>query len=288
MMRKLLVVLLALLVLTGCSSNVTQVSDPDEEIISGAATYTKQELFEAMKVSDYSSIILADIAERIARFEGMDLDELEEELEETLVAMEESYGDYYTTIMSYYGGEDYYRLSYTYSYALDYLTELYVEYNYEDFVAEYEPVLVLLQSFDDETEAQTMIDNINSGMTFAEASEEAGFTSTPEETVYTTASDIDEQLMEWFAECEVGLVDTPVVITSESTDDDGETTTSYRYYVIEVISVDADEFFDEFYSSISSDIDTVDIFNYYFAKYTIEVYDQDVYDLLSETYEGIN
>ncbi len=287
-MRKLLVVLLALLVLAGCSSNVTKVSNPDEEIISGSTGYTKQELFEAMKLGDYSSIILADLAERIAGFEEIDTEEFEEELEESLLSLQESYGDSYSTIMSYYGGESSYRTSYIYSHLVEALTERYVEYNFDDFVEEYEPVLAIMQSFDDQDEAQAMIDNINDGMTFEEASEEAGIETTATETVYTTSSDIDSQIWSWLSTAEVGLCDSPVVVLTDTTDDDGNVTTTYTYYVIEVIAIDADEFYDEFYSSISGDITTTEVFNYYFTKYTIEVYDQDVYDYLSENYEGIN
>lgn len=287
-MRKLVVVLLALLVLTGCGSSVTEVSNPDEEIISGSTSLTRQELYELMKLSDYSTIILIDLAERIAGFEGVDVDTIEEEFDEALVSLQETYGDSYDSIMSLYGGESSYRLTYLYSELLEALTEKYVEYNFDDLAAEYEPVLVLLQEFEDETEAQAMIDNINSGMTFAEASEEAGIETAATETVYTANSDLDTELLELFADGEVGLVDEPVVVTTESTDDDGNETTTYTYYVVEIVSIDASEFFDEFYSSISGDITTAVVFNYYFSKYTIEVYDQDVYDYLSENYEGIN
>lgn len=288
-MKKILVALLALLMLAGCSSEVTSVSDPDTVIISGdGVNYTKQDLFIDMKNGDITSILIADLTERIAGFEEIDMTEVEREVSSYFEELRTTYGDQYESMMDYYGGEESFRETMVSSYTLDALVEKYCDYHYDELVTEYVPVLVKMQSFDDEEAATKMIADINGGMTFEEACTEAGIDAVAGETVYTTASDIDEQLKNWFKDCEVGLTQTPVVVMTDSTDSEGVVTTTNTYYVIDVIANDANDFKEEFYRTIASDITTETVFNYYFEKYTIEVYDQDIYELLSKKYEGIN
>lgn len=287
-MKKILAIICALFVLAACSDQQTLVSDGSTAVIDGdGIVYTKQDLFEDLKKNDFSSIIRADLTERLANFEEIDLETINGKVEDYFTELKAQYADSYETMMSYYGGEESFRETITSSYLLDALIKKYCDYNFDSLVQEYSPVLAKVQSFSDEDKAKTMIENINNGMSFEEACEEAGVSTVPTETVYTTASDIDSQLKDWFYDCEVGLSASPVVVLTDTTGSDGAVTTTKSYYVIEVLEKDANEFKDEFYSSIGSELDTTSVFNYYFNKYNVEVYDQSVYEVLSETYEGI-
>ncbi len=289
-MKKILAVLFALVLLAGCGSNAqTMVSDPDTVIISGNdITYTKQDLFNDLKKNDVTSVIRADLTNRIAGFEEIDMDEVTTKVNDYFEELKTQYADSYDSMLSYYGGEESFRKTIESSYTLDALLKKYCDYNLDSLVSEYTPVLAKMQSFSTQEEAQAMIDNIQNGMSFDDACTEAGITTLPTETVYLSTSDIDTQLIDYLSDSAVGVSEYPVVVLTDSTNDNGEVATTETYYVIETINRDVEEFKDEFYSAIGSEIDTTDVFNYYFNKYNIEVYDQDVYEALSSQYEGIN
>ena len=288
-MKKVLALLCALVLLAGCSSDAkTLVSDPDTVIISGdGITYTKQDLFDDLKKNDISGVLRADLTERIASFEGIDMTEIETDVSSYFEELRTQYADSYETMMDYYGGEESFRDTIRSSYTLDALVRKYCDYNIDELLTDYSPVLARMQSFSTQEEAQTFIDNINGGMTFDEACEAAGVETIPTETVYLSTSDIDSALIDYLSTSEVGISEYPVVVLNDNTDDDGEVTTTETYYAIETVSRDVEEFKDQFYSTVGSKIDTTDVFNYFFNKYNVEVFDQDVYETLSSEYEGI-
>ncbi len=288
-MKKVLALLCALVLLAGCSSDAkTLVSDPDTVIISGdGITYTKQDLFDDLKKNDISGVLRADLTERIASFEGVDMTEIETDVSSYFEELRTQYADSYETMMDYYGGEESFRDTIRSSYTLDALVRKYCDYNIDELLTDYSPVLARMQSFSTQEEAQAFIDNVNGGMTFDEACEAAGVETIPTETVYLSTSDIDSALIDYLSTSEVGISEYPVVVLNDNTDDDGEVTTTETYYAIETVSRDVEEFKDQFYSTVGSKIDTTDVFNYFFNKYNVEVFDQDVYETLSSEYEGI-
>ncbi len=288
-MKKVLALLCALVLLAGCSSDAkTLVSDPDTVIISGdGITYTKQDLFDDLKKNDISGVLRADLTERIASFEGIDMTEIETDVSSYFEELRTQYADSYETMMDYYGGEESFRDTIRSSYTLDALVRKYCDYNIDELLTDYSPVLARMQSFSTQEEAQAFIDNVNGGMTFDEACEAAGVETIPTETVYLSTSDIDSALIDYLSTSEVGISEYPVVVLNDNTDDDGEVTTTETYYAIETVSRDVEEFKDQFYSTVGSKIDTTDVFNYFFNKYNVEVFDQDVYETLSSEYEGI-
>ena len=288
-MKKVLALLCALVLLAGCSSDAkTLVSDPDTVIISGdGITYTKQDLFDDLKKNDISGVLRADLTERIASFEGVDMTEIETDVSSYFEELRTQYADSYETMMDYYGGEESFSDTIRSSYTLDALVRKYCDYNIDELLTDYSPVLARMQSFSTQEEAQAFIDNVNGGMTFDEACEAAGVETIPTETVYLSTSDIDSALIDYLSTSEVGISEYPVVVLNDNTDDDGEVTTTETYYAIETVSRDVEEFKDQFYSTVGSKIDTTDVFNYFFNKYNVEVFDQDVYETLSSEYEGI-
>lgn len=287
-MKKMIVLCLAMLMLTACSQSQTMVSDPDEKIISGdGVNYTKQDLFNDLKKNDFTNIVLADLTEKIADFEEVDTTKVDEEVTEYVNNMKETYGDSYEAIIEYYGGEESFSDNLRSNYLLEAIEEKYCETNYDSLVTEYTPVLAKVVSFEDQATAEKMIADINGGASFEDAAKTAGIQTTVSDTVYTKVSDVNNEVWTYLSEAEtIGLCESPIVSLKDSTNSDGSVSTTQTYYVIEITGLDANEFREDFYDAVISDIGSATVYNYYFNKYNVEVYDQQVYEKLS-TYEGI-
>ncbi len=288
-MKKIILALLLLIPLAACSNEaVAKVSDGNALIFhDGENTYTKQDSFEAMKNNDYTAIIANDIITKIAALENIDQDEINSEATERVQEMADTYGDYYDQLVEYYGGEENIHTNVAATVASEKLVSQYIELHFDELVEEHLPVKMQLAYFDDAEEANAVIADIENGSTFEMAVLEHGYNISAAPQIYLDSDSLALEVKTYLNSDEsTGLSD--VIMTSTtSTDADGNSIITPRYYVINVIDRDAANFRDEFIQTMINNTDTTEALNYFFEKYDITFYDQRTYDLLSATYNGL-
>ena len=277
----------ALLVLTtlslvGCGSSAN-VSFANEELVSGAVSVTKGQLFEDFKKQDGAkTYVLQEILEVLAEKEGFDIDEIKADAQEQIDQIKETsptYVEYYgeETLLKYYIASEY----------EEKLFNQYIEINFDELVSENPSFYANIATFSSEEEANTALESINAGTDFAEACAAVDSTISADAEVYM---DDDENLpvevKEFVNSTDSGLSDV-IVASSSTTTTDGTTIVTNTYYLINLISKNVEDYKDEFVSYMSSEIESATVYNYYFEKYNVQIYDQDIYEALSEVYDSL-
>ena len=288
-MKKICLLLICLLTFTACSSNhYSSVSDGDEVIYKDGSgnAYTKKDLYESMKSNDITDSLKITLINKLAALEGVDIDTITSEVEESVNALVD--GGYESFIISYYGSVDNYQRSYIANQALNALAKSYVESNFNSYVESYNPYKAEIVYFDEKDSAQAVLDAVgNEENTFEYACTENGYDSEVSETLYTdTDSDLPVDVKEYVLNAtDTGLSDI-IEVTTTTTDSDGNSTVNSRYYLVNLISKNVEDFKDEFVEKVVSDVDKDTIINTLLEKYNFETHDQRVYELLKETYEA--
>lgn len=286
-MKKVLVCLLLVFVLFGCSSNNAKLSDGSEVIWkSKKKSYTANDLFNDMRTSDYTANLTMSIISKIGEKEGIDTTTFKEEAEKELQDMKDQGYEMY--ISYYYGSEDNYINNSVISKLYNELLKKDATENFEEYKDTYVPYKAQMAYFDDQITAQKFIDSFNEGeKDFQELASENGYTGTADIQIYSDESDVPTEVKETVLSMNSGISS---IITSSTyqTSADGESTVTPRYYVVNLISKDANEFKDEFINKLVETIlDTTLVTNKYIEKYGVEMHDQGAYDLLKPTYEAI-
>lgn len=289
-MKKLLIVLTCLLLLAGCSKNSSdaKITKNDVYWTYGDVSFTSSELYELAKSQDYSGFVISEILNVIAEKEELDLEPIKEELSEEY----DSYASisYYKEYLdAYYADKDAYIEDQIVNSIASELMKKVADQNFDQYVEEYVPYKAEVAYFDSTEQAQAVIDAVNNETnTFAYAASENGYTSSIYEEVYTDDADLPIEVKEQIGITESGVTD--IVTTSiTATDNDGNSVITPRYYVVNVIDKDANNFKDDFISYIVNNVLVAEeVLNDYMDKYDVEIHDQYVYDKLVETYSAIS
>ena len=288
-MKKILLVSITLLLLCGCSggSHDSFVSEADTVIFArpDGSSYTKGDLYESMKQNDISVYLSNDIVTRLAGFEGIDMDAIREEAETDAQAAIDAGQEYY--LIYYYGSvENYIEEMIPYK-ALNGLCKQAVEKDFNTYVNDYHPYKAEIVYFDDMEAAENVLSDVEKGSTFAYACTANGYTGAVEETVYTdNDSDLPLEVKDYVLNSEAGL--SGIIQSSTTiTDADGNSVINPRYYLVNLVSRDVEEFRDEFVDIVVNDIDQATIINNLLNKYEISIHDQRAFDLLSAMYEAV-
>ncbi len=288
-MKKICLLLICLLAFSACSSShYSYLSDGDEVIYKDASgkKYTKEDLYESMKSNDITDSLKISLVNKLATLEGVDIDSITSTVEESVNAMVD--GGYESFIISYYGSVENYKRSYIANQALTALAKVYVENDFETYVENYNPYKAEIVYFDDKDAAQAVLDAVNNEEnTFEYACTENGYESEVSETLYTdNDSDLPVDVKEYVLNtADSGLSDI-IEVTTTATDSDGNSTVNSRYYLVNLISKNVEDFKDEFVEKVVSDVDKDTIINSLLEKYNFETHDQRIYELLKDTYEA--
>ncbi len=289
-MKKILIIL-TLVLLSACSSNhYSNVSDGDEVLFSnsdGSISFTKQELYETMKNNDVADLLKIRIVEKLGTIEGVDIESIKSEVEESVNQMVEA--GYESFIISYYGSVESYKNSSISSEILVSLCENEVNNNFDSYVEDNDPYKAEIVYFDTKEAAQAVLDAVNNEEnTFEYACTENGYTSEVTSTLYTdTDSDLPVDVKEWVLNTEEAKLSDIIEVSTTVNDSDGNSTVDTRYYLVNLISKNVEDFKDEFVDNIVSSMDKDEVVNDLLEKYEISIYDQRVYEMLKEEYEAI-
>lgn len=284
-MKKLIIVLASLMLLVGCGNHYSTVTDADEVIFSypNGDTYTKGNLYTDMKGNDITSICYNAIVMRIAEKEGIDIDTIKSDIQETIDEMTGNGMDAYITY--YYGSVDAYKEAMISSQVEVDLCSKDIENNFETYKEDYDAFQAEMVYFDDEETANNLVTKATeTNQTFAYISTEEGYENAVTTTIYSNKDSLADAITDYVNNNEPGV--SPVIAVDEvTTDSDGNSVTNTKYYVINLISKNADDFKDDFIDYVLNDVDMDTIIANYINKYDINIYDQRVYELLSSNYE---
>lgn len=289
-MKKVLIALSALALLTACSTdNTAKVSDGETVYINSEnEQYTKQDLFESMKNNDYTAVVTNHIVTRIAELEGVDMTEVDSEAQTRLEEMQTSFGTYYTQLEAYYGGAEKIKANIAATVCNEKLAERYIDLNFDSLVEENIPVKMQIAYFDDIEVARKALEEINAGTSFDIAVLNNGYTTDASAQVYLDSDSLALEVKEYVNS---GIIETGVSeiinTATSTTDSEGNQVTSARYYIINIIDRDANNFKDEFVDKLLLTFDTTESTNYFFSQHDIQFYDQRTYDLVSSTYGAV-
>lgn len=289
-MKKLLVILSCLFILTACgSAHYTTVSDSEEVIFTrnDGSSYTKQDLYNTMKNNDITDLLTMRIVNKLAEYEGIDMDSIKSEVEESTNSMVEA--GYESFITSYYGSVENYNNSSIANQALTALVKQEVESNFDKYVEDYAPYKAEIVYFDEKESAEAVVNAVkNEENTFEYACTENGYEGEVSETLYTDSdSDLPVEVKDYVLNTENTGVSDVIEVSTTMTDSDGNSTVTPRYYVVNLISKNVEDFKDEFITSVSNDIDSDTTINTLLEKYGFETHDQRIYELLKESYEAV-
>lgn len=284
-MKKLSLILIALLLLAACGSDnhTSKVSDGDTVIFTGPnITYTKANLYEDMKLNDITNYLNNDLILKIAELEGVDMDAIKEEAQAQVDEVVEAGQEYY--INYYYGSVDNYLAQMIPHYAGNELAKKDVENNLTMHEVDYSPFKAQIIYFDDEVLAKATVEEMDKGKELIEAAALNGYEDIIESKIYTLNDDLPTEIFDYVNNSnagDYGLVQAATTIT----DADGNSVINPRYYIINLISKDVNDFKDDFIDLVLQDVDTDTIVANLLNNYKVSIHDQRVYEVLSAKYE---
>ena len=131
-------------------------------------------------------------------------------------------------------------------------------------------------------------DNFYKKNTFEYACSENGYSSEITETLYTdTDSDLPVDVKEWVLNTSEPTLSDIIEVSTTVNDSDGNSTVNTRYYLVNLISKNVEDFKEEFVSNIVSTMYKDTVINSLLEKHSISIHDQRIYELLKEEYEAI-
>ena len=288
-MKKVLALVLTALLLAACSSKdmYSYLSNGDDVLFSGPnkVSYTYNDLYKSLKVSS-ADTIENEILLTIAKSYEIDMEDLENQAQEMIdLYVSLGYEDYLT---SYYGTLDAYKEVYVNNLILNELSKIYVEENYESLKEKDQPVKMQLASFDTLEDAQKCIDDFNSGSTFDMAAVNNNSLNTPQSTVYTDSdSSLVYEVKDYLNSTDTTGLSSIITTTSSSKDDDGNDVETNTYYVLNVESRDSDEFKEDYINLAAANTTSETGNEYFLSTHTLEFFDQDIYEIMSEKHEEL-
>ncbi|MCR4634007.1 MAG: membrane lipoprotein lipid attachment site-containing protein [Erysipelotrichaceae bacterium] len=286
-MKKIIVILFALLLLAGCSNanHYSSLSDGDEVIFSGPnMTYTKNDLYKSLKVSSENAVA-SDIIDKIAlKLDGIDMEDINKQADE-LIETYQSMG-YESYIISSYGSIDAYRKSYISTLLLSELSKAYVNEKFDELSADKKPVKMQLASFANEEDAKKCIEDVNNGSTFDMAAVNNNAANAPQSTVYTDDdTSLAYEVKDYLNSTDTTGVSTIIVSITSAQDASGNISENSTYYVLNVESRNVEDFRDEFIDLLATTVSSDDVRNHFLSSHEIEFFDQDLYKIMTEAFE---
>lgn len=288
-MKKIFLILVCIFTFTACSNeHYSYVSDGDEVIYEDPKgnAFTKEDLYETMKNNDVTDLLKIELIEQLAKYEGIDLDKITNDIEESTNAMLEA--GYETFITSYYGSVENYKKSYIANEALNELIKANIEANFDTYKEDYDPYKAEIVKFDTMEAAQAVIDAVkNNESTFEYACTENGYSEEVVEKLYSDKDDsLPAEVKEYALNAtENGLSDI-IEVTTTTNDSEGNSSINKTYYLVNITSKNIDEFHDEFVDMVVNEVDKDTIINELLNKYDLNIHDQRIYELLKSEYEA--
>lgn len=269
---------LSLVLLAGCGSSVSQVPEPNEDLMTiGKTTYTKGDVYELIKESDGADMLISMALIDIYNKEVPVDEEMEKEADEKYEALAANYEDILTSLKEagYPDKQAYIDEILIPSVQSEKLTEKYFLENKDAIINEFEPSISQIIQTDSKENAEDALKALKDGKDVEEVvkeygSETASFTGV-EQTITTQNTTLPTRLINSLSSAKSdGVVD-------EVFENDDATS----WYVGVVVSNNFEDNVSKYVETLSSDTDlSKEIVISYLSKYNFEVHDQFLFDVL--------
>lgn len=279
-MKKILLVLFSLLIITGCASQkgYSQLSNGDDIIFkSDDIVYKKSDLYKSLKVSS-DDIVENDVLRKIAIKLNVDIDSLSEEAQSEVDMYASLYDE--AVLMAY-------KEQLVSDKIQNKLNEIYLDENLSDLSKEDKPVLMQLVSFDDENTANLFVDEVNAGKDFQTAAKDNGYQDDCATRVYFDDDNLAINVKSYINSTASNGLSSIIVETSTQTDENGNQTDTNKYYVINIESRNIDDFTEEYKAAKLEKIGIDSVKEYMFKNHDVKFYDQDIYEIMIAKYEDL-
>lgn len=278
-MKKLLVSLLALLMLAGCSDARAMIST-DEEIFSvGNEKVTSKRLFDVMKLSDGGMTVVKSAQNKIT--ENVADEDVKAEADKRLEEIKEVFGDQLEERLKQSGYESVDAFMSQTVYPELKMTHLLKEKMVTDFEAlttENAPRKARILQLENQEKADEALEKIKAGENFDDIAKDYKVTGSP----YGGSAKVhllkSVQYPQEVADALKNATEPTLSgVLSDASDD--------SKYIVQIIEIDASRYQDE---TIEAFVGSKDIVNKYLAQLFVDngfkIYDKDVYDAVAEKF----
>ncbi len=289
-LRSIIIALLAIGLLAGCTDASASISDKKQVILKvGNSTLTREGLYKRMLTDDNANAVVNRAMELIAGSEIETTDaiktraqEIYDDYKEKLTSEDQSFEEILKTY-GYASTEAFMEYCINSAKAEDLLTK-YIDDNWDTLIEENHPLKAKMlylgatteTASDVLTKAQQVLEEIKNGKPFDEAVEEySDNKSIGTEKLYVRKdSTLDYNVLQYLLTVtKTGLSD---VITNAAVN---------GYYIVQVTNTNALQMKDDFVKLLKNDADFVEEANrFYFQKHKFTIYDIDIYNTIKENY----
>lgn len=278
-MKKLLVSLLALLMLAGCSDARAMIST-DEEIFSvGNEKVTSKRLFDVMKLSDGGMTVVKSAQNKIT--ENVADEDVKAEADKRLEEIKEVFGDQLEERLKQSGYESVDAFMSQTVYPELKMTHLLKEKMVADFEAlttENAPRKARILQLENQEKADEAFEKIKAGENFDDIAKDYKVTGSPYDGSAKVHLLKSVQYPQEVADALKNATEPTLSgVLSDASDD--------SKYIVQIIEIDASRYQDE---TIEAFVGSKDIVNKYLAQLFVDngfkIYDKDVYDAVAEKF----
>ncbi|MBQ7890307.1 MAG: peptidyl-prolyl cis-trans isomerase [Erysipelotrichaceae bacterium] len=277
-MKKMIALLLACLVLAGCSDAYASINNANETVFSVAGTtMTRGDLYNYMQAQDggYTAVNMA--MENILNAKIEVTEEMNESVESTITMYESLLGENFESyIMSMgYASLDHFKADLMMNEQSSAFAKQFIEENFDDLCSTYAPRKVKIATFKDQTLAGKAQAALKDGADYEETLKSFESTSTSYDSIiYTTKSSYPTTVTYAVSTLTDGQVSDVIANTDET-----------LFYVVVMEATNPADFKDEAVAEISA-IDTIasDAMLKAFNEAGFAIYDKNLHDAISTNY----
>ncbi|CAM2740367.1 foldase protein PrsA [Erysipelothrix tonsillarum] len=278
-MKKLLVSLLALLVLAGCSDARATISTDDEVFSVGSEKVTSKRLFDVMKLSDGGMTVIKSAQNKIT--ENVSDEDVKEEADKRLAEIKEVFGDQLEERLkqSGYDSVDTFMAQTVYpELKMTHLLKEKMVTDFEALTTENAPRKARILQVENQEKADEALEKIKAGENFDDIAKDYKVTGSPYDGSAKVHLLKSVQYPQEISEVLKNATEPTLSgVLSDASDD--------SKYIVQVIEIDANRYQDE---TIEAFIGSKDIVNKYLAQLFVDngftIYDKDVYDAVAEKF----
>lgn len=272
MMKKVIVLLLSLIVLAGCSDGYAKISDDSTVLFKvGSEEITKGDVYASMFSNAGSYVTINGATQTVVNAEIPVTDKMKQEAQSTMDTMANMYGEMFEQVLQsngYKDADDYLNNGLVPSLQAKELYTKYVEENWDTYVAEKNPKKAVVLEFSDLDKANEAVGKLNEGSVIEDVVKEYGVASNPSEQIILADAKYPTEVM-----------------TALNGEASGEftalSTTDGKVYVFKLTNSDPESFKDEVIAQLimKEEVQTATI-DFYIKKYELEIFDRDLYDMI--------
>ncbi len=276
-MKKLLLTLSALLVLTGCSNASVSVTDSSGAVVTIAnQSYTRGDLYEFMSSYSGGYLAILNTQQHILDTEVPVTDAMTQVADETIDMYASMFGDGLESYIQSMGvpSVEAYHTELIVGEQLKALNRLYIEANYDELAARYVPKQYQMMQFTDVDTANAALTQLQAGEEFTTVATNNASTTSASPLIATTQSSIDTSILFELESLEVGNY-SGVITSADAT----------AFYIVKLIENDTSAikelFIEDLIAGGSTSLETL---LHYVETYGFNIYDINIYNQVEANY----